>query len=124
MISELKILIIEPDAATRALYQRELSKRYRVFSLPDDHDALGLLVAEHIDVLIIEPALPGYSGWDFIATLKRQRPRRPISVIICSVLDERPSGRHLDIACYLVKPVLPATLLEVILSRAAAGHAS
>ena len=114
MISEQAILIIEPDTATRALYQRELSKRYRVFSLPDDHHALKLLLTEHIGAIIIEPALPGSSGWDFVTALKHRPRTRLIPVIICSVLDERPPGRQLDVACYLVKPVLPMTLLEVL----------
>lgn len=114
MSAERAILIIEPDAATRALYQRELGRCYRVFSLPDQQHALHLLLSEPIGAVIIEPALSGSAGWDFVAALKYQPQTSRIPVIICSVLDERLRGRQLAVAGYLVKPALPLTLLEML----------
>lgn len=114
MISEPAVLLIEPDAATRELYRRELSERCRVISLPDVHHALDLLRIEHVDAIVLEPDLPGSLGWDFIVSLKATLDTARIPLIICSVLDERRRGKQLGVFTYLVKPVLPATLLDVL----------
>lgn len=114
MTVEPTVLLIEPDAATRELYRRELSSWFRVFSLPADHGALELLRVEHVDAIVLEPDLAGSSGWDFIASLKRTVATAHIPIIICSVLDERKRGRELEVYRYLVKPVLPIKLLELL----------
>lgn len=114
MISEPTILLIEPDAATRELYRRELSDRYHVLTLPDDHDAFALLRTYHVDAIVLEPDLAGSSGWDLIVSLKATLRTARIPIIVCSVLDERRRGKQLGVFTYLVKPVLPATLLDTL----------
>jgi DNA-binding response OmpR family regulator len=40
--------------------------------------------------------------------------RSPLRIILCSVLDDRRRGMNLGAAAYLVKPVLPKTLLDTL----------
>ncbi len=114
MTFEQAILIIEPDIATRTLYERELGRYYRIFSLPDPRGASKILRAERIAAVVVEPLVPGGPVWDFVAGLKRRARTAPLPVIICSVLDDRLRGRRLDVDAYLIKPVPPAALLAAL----------
>lgn len=119
--AEQVVLIVEPDRPARELYHRELSGHYRVISLPDAGDALPLLLADRVGAVVVEPGLLDSVEWEFVAAVKRTPRMRHIPVIICSVLDERRRGRELGVELYLVKPVLPATLLDALRRFVSAG---
>jgi DNA-binding response OmpR family regulator len=112
--AEQAILIVEHDEATRELYLRELSRDFRVFACCDECAALELLRTHDIRAVVLEPGLADGSGWDLLADLKRAVGMHTIPVILCSALDERKRGLELGASAYLVKPVLPATLLEAV----------
>lgn len=115
----LTVLVIEPDAATADLYRRELSRCFRVLTSPGARHAAALLAAEDAWAVVLEPlgaeaeleALAAALA-DHIATHRR-------ALIVCSVLDDRRWSEALGADYHLVKPVLPATLLEVVLQVAA-----
>ncbi len=108
------VLIIEQDDATRELYQRELGRSFQVLSSSDAETSLQLIQNSHIDAVVLEPALSGGAGWALLETLGADRPQRAPSIILCSTLDERKRGMSLGAAAYLVKPVLPVTLLDAV----------
>lgn len=112
--AEPAILIVEHDAPTRELYLRELSRDFRVFGCRDERAALELLHTHDIRAVVLEPGAVGGSGWALLAALKRAAGTRAIPVILCSALDERKRGLELGASAYLVKPVLPAALLEAL----------
>jgi DNA-binding response OmpR family regulator len=107
------ILLIEHDEATRNLYSRELGKEYHVVACPDGSDAWRALYRQAVHAVVLEPGLADSGGWELLAALKHGR-TRSIPVILCSTLDERRRGLELGAWAYLVKPVLPATLLRVV----------
>ncbi len=108
------VLLLEPDPVTQELYQRELSRHFRVFTGRNEADALRLLLTHDIQAVVLEPEWADEQGWHFLVTLQQttRRPRLPI--IICSVLDERRIGYEMGVAAYCVKPVLPTTLLTTL----------
>jgi DNA-binding response OmpR family regulator len=106
------ILIVEQDTPTRELYVRELGRDYRVFACRDEREALRLLGDQQISAIVLEPGSAG--GWALLAALKRATDMRAIPVILCSTLDERKLGMELGASAYLVKPVLPVTLLDAV----------
>ena len=108
------ILLIEDDYYTRELYQRELSRKYQVLACASESEALSLLHTHSISVVILEPALNNGKGWAFLAMLQSLLQTRTTPVILCSTLDERRRGLELGAKFYLVKPVLPITLLEIV----------
>jgi DNA-binding response OmpR family regulator len=108
------LLIVEKDEATRELYQRELSRTYSVITTEDAQQALDVLQPKEIAAVILEPATSGDAGWALISSIRDMRDRSPVRVILCSVLDERRRGMRLGAAAYLVKPVLPITLLDTL----------
>jgi DNA-binding response OmpR family regulator len=108
------ILIVERDDPTRELYLRELGRSYHVLVCADEHDALDLLHTHDISAVVLEPALTDERGWGLLTAMKQAADTQAIPVILCSTLDERRRGLELGAAAYLVKPVLPTTLLEVV----------
>jgi DNA-binding response OmpR family regulator len=112
--AEQAILIVERDEPTRELYLRELRRDFRVFACCDERAALELLHTHDIRAVVLEPGAADGSGWDLLADLKHVAGARAIPVILCSALDERKRGLELGASAYLVKPVLPAALLEAL----------
>jgi DNA-binding response OmpR family regulator len=112
--SDQTIVIVEPDAPTRELYLRELSRDYRVFACCDERDALEMLRTHAIHAVILEPRPAAGRGWSLLATIKQAGDTRAVPVILCSMLDERKRGMELGASAYLIKPVLPATLLDAV----------
>ena len=108
------LLIVEKDEATRELYRRELSRTYRVITTEDAIEALKVLQTQEVAAVILEPATSGEAGWALISTIRDMKNRSPVQVILCSALDERRRGLGLGAAAYLVKPVLPMTLLDTL----------
>ena len=108
------VLIIEPDDATRELYHRELGRSYHVLSSSDAETSLQLLQSNHIDAVVLEPALADCAGWALLQAIGATQPGASRSIILCSTLDERKRGFALGAAAYLVKPVLPVTLLDTV----------
>jgi DNA-binding response OmpR family regulator len=112
--AEQAILIVEHDEPTRELYLRELSRDYRVFACCDERAALELLRTNDIRAVVLEPGAADGSGWDLLSNLKHVTGMRAVPIILCSALDERKRGLELGASAYLVKPVLPAALLEAL----------
>lgn len=108
------ILIVEQDAPTRALYLRELGRDYRAFACANEYDALDIARSQPISAIVLEPALPDGAGWSLLARLRELFSAHDVPIILCSTLDERRRGMMLGATVYLVKPVLPTTLLATL----------
>jgi DNA-binding response OmpR family regulator len=108
------ILIIEHDDPTRELYVRELTRDYHVFACSEVDQVLALLHTHDIDAIVLEPAGSNGRGWQLFAEIQVENSDRSIPVVLCSTLDERSRGVELGASAYLVKPVLPKTLLETL----------
>ena len=120
--SSIAILLIEENQPTRELYQRELSRDFKVFACDSENEALALLHCHAVNAIVLEPALRSGQGWSFLAMLRDMAQTRAIPVILCSTMDERRRGLELGAALCLTKPVLPVVLSEVI--RQVIGRAS
>jgi response regulator RpfG family c-di-GMP phosphodiesterase len=108
------ILLIEDDQPTSELYQRELGRDYQVLACDNESEALALLANHPVCSIILEPVLQSGQGWAFLTMLHSMPQTRTIPIILCSTLDERRRGLELGAIRYLIKPVSPIALLEVI----------
>jgi putative two-component system response regulator len=108
------VLLVEDDPPTRTLYQRALSAHYHVFACAEHDAALDVVRSHQIDAVVLEPACLGQRGWALLDTLKQVPSTQFIPIILCSTLDERKRGMQAGAAVYLVKPVVPSTLLGIL----------
>ena len=107
------ILLIDDDGPTLELYAGVLSNDYEVFTCSHQQDAVEILSTQALQLVVLEPAVAGYQGWGFLEEITKTY---KVPVVVCSALDERRSGIEAGAIAYLVKPVLPSTLLEVLRS--------
>jgi DNA-binding response OmpR family regulator len=108
------IIIIDGDPVTAELYQRELRRYFHVITCTDISSALDIIREYEPSAVVLEPAGLGKKGWDFLTTLKSMPDLQSVPVILCSTLDERRKGLEMGAISFLLKPVLPSTLLLVL----------
>jgi DNA-binding response OmpR family regulator len=109
-----KILIGEPDQATAQLYVRFLRDAFDVIGVSDERSLLHALDSYSIAALVLEPAMLGAGTWEELTPISHECAARGIPLVICSTQDERRRGVEFGAAAYLVKPTLPATLLDTL----------
>jgi PAS domain S-box-containing protein len=109
-----RILFVEDEPAQRASLARSLTKLgYRVAARASGRSALSLFRKDPaaFDVLITDQTMPGLSGLDLAAAVRKVRPDIP--VILCTGFSEkvnRDSVEHAGVREYLMKPF---TLQEI-----------
>jgi DNA-binding response OmpR family regulator len=106
------IVLVENDDVTLELYQRELSKSFKVFAFTELNGVLEVMANQDIQAVVIEPEINSGKGWELIHSIYITYPDRSIPVIVCSTRDRSNGGTALDVTKYLTKPVLPKTLRE------------
>jgi DNA-binding response OmpR family regulator len=107
------ILIIENDPATLELYRRELGRDFRVLACYSKSETLEAIDSQSPNAVILEPAALNEEGWDLLKAIVALQ-NRCLPVILCTILDERKRGMREGAAVCLIKPVLPAALLETL----------
>jgi len=109
------IVLIENDAVTLELYQRELCKSFTVFAFTELKDVLEVMKNDDIQAVVIEPEIESGKGWELIPSIQKILPDRSIPIIVCSTCDTYVQDLIGEVAKYLTKPVLPKALREMTL---------
>lgn len=65
------VLICEDDPNLRTLVRLSLGDEYRFFEAPDGPSGLALAHRTHPDLIVLDLMLPGQSGFDVLAELRR-----------------------------------------------------
>jgi DNA-binding response OmpR family regulator len=108
------VLLGEPDEATSELYQRALRTAFDVIAIFDGDAILQVIRTRSLAALVLEPAIFADSSWQHLTTISQACAKHNVSLVICSTQDERRRGIELG-AVYLLKPTLPALLLDTLL---------
>lgn len=106
------VLVLDDDQLTLELYSRQLSSEFQVITNDKVSETRQRLKDTALDALVIEPAVNDGEGWALLGEIHAD-PHTP-PVILCSTEDERKAGLELGAHAYLVKPVLPTTLHELL----------
>ena len=103
----------EPDIAGLVAYH--LAKAgYRVSTAADGGEALARARADRPDLVVLDLMLPGRSGLDVLADLRRHEETRQIGVILLTARkqeQDRIAGLALGADDYLAKPFSPQELV-------------
>jgi len=121
-----RVLVVDDEPDITALVAYHLAKAgFRVSTAANGPDALKAAREERPDVIILDVMLPGVSGYDVLAELRRQDETRDVGVIMLTARREeadRIRGLSLGADDYLTKPFSMAELLarvKALLRRAA-----
>jgi len=88
------------------------SKGYQLTTVNNGSDALEIVESENFDLVFLDENMPGLSGLEVLAELKKIKPHLPVIMITKS--EEESIMEHAigsNIADYLIKPVNPNQIL-------------
>lgn len=109
-----RILVVDDEPDITALVAYHLAKAgYRVSTAANGPDALKAAREEKPDIVILDVMLPGVSGYDVLAELRRREETREVGVILLTAKRDEPDrirGLSLGADDYLTKPFSPAEL--------------
>lgn len=102
-----KILIAEDDNELRQLFAKVLEKQgYQVLGAADGQEALALVGAEYVDLIITDIMMPVMDGYTFISELRAAGIQTPVLMITAkSNFDDMRQGFLSGSDDYMVKPV-------------------
>jgi two-component system phosphate regulon response regulator PhoB len=119
-----RVLVVDDEPDITALVAYHLAKAgYRVSTAATGPEALKAAREERPDIVILDLMLPGVSGYDVLAELRRQEETRDVGVILLTSRREeadRIRGLSLGADDYLTKPFSPQELslrVQAVLRR-------
>ena len=117
--SEMQRILIVDDAPELLLLLRKLVARmgYQVETASGAVEALEILRAKRVDLLLTDWAMPGMNGGELIATLKADERLRQIPTIVLTGHDTETERRDAEaVGCdrFLVKPIMRDELQRII----------
>ncbi len=122
-----RILVVDDEPDITALVAYHLAKAgYRVSTANNGTDAIKAAREERPDLVILDLMLPGVSGYDVLAELRKREETRDVGVILLTARRDEPDrikGLTLGADDYLTKPFSPAELglrVQALLRRIAA----
>ncbi len=100
------MLVIEDEPGIVDFVRRGLeAEGFAVESALDGAEGERLALSEAIDAVVLDMMLPGRSGLEILASLRRARPTLPVIVLSArGELDDRVGGLEAGAVDYLVKP--------------------
>jgi two-component system phosphate regulon response regulator PhoB len=109
-----RVLVVDDEPDITALVAYHLAKAgFRVSTAATGPEALRAAREERPEVIILDIMLPGVSGYDVLAELRRQEETKDVGVIMLTARREeadRIRGLSLGADDYLTKPFSPAEL--------------
>jgi CheY-like chemotaxis protein len=117
-----KVLLIDDDMMIQYVVSSHLENEgYRVLIGVDGRDGLKQ-AKEHVpDVVLLDIDLPKLDGWSVLQAIKADEEIGGVPVVIISVEESRARAFSLGASDYLVKPVDPARISEVVRRELAGG---
>jgi len=110
-----RVLVVDDEPDIAGLVAYHLAKAgYRVSTAGDGAEALARARAERPDLVVLDLMLPGRSGLDVLADLRRSDDTRAVGVILLTARKEeqdRIAGLSLGADDYLAKPFSPQELV-------------
>ena len=114
-MSNERILAVDDEMPILELLRYNLEKDgYRVSTAPSGEEALRLVKAEQIDLILLDLMLPGISGLDVCRKLKESKATEKIPVIMITAKTEDTDvvlGLELGADDYITKPFSPKVLM-------------
>jgi DNA-binding response OmpR family regulator len=110
---DMRILVVDDDAPTRALLVRSLGRSGHVpVAVGSCSEATALTEAERFDLLVLDVMLPDGSGVELCWTLRESRLTTPVLLLTArGVVGDRVAGLDAGADDYLAKPFAVAELL-------------
>lgn len=114
------VLVIEDDEHTCAVYQMALSTRgYRVMMAAQGAEGVHLARTRRPDLVLLDIRMPVMDGWDALRYLRSypETSHTPVCAISAFAPTRDELERFSDLDCFLVKPVDPREIVQMVEDR-------
>ncbi|RYZ35130.1 MAG: response regulator, partial [Myxococcaceae bacterium] len=119
------VLVVDDDPLIQQLVTGQLEPAgFKVVTADDGIAALKLAREIKPQAILLDIHLPRMDGWSVLSQLKSEPGLAGIPVILVSVEEQRARGFSLGACEYLVKPVEPERLVEVVQKSLASAGAT
>ena len=125
----MRILIVDDSAMMRALIRRVIKLTElpvdEVVEAADGAEALRILEASQVDLLLTDVNMPGMNGVELLREISKQARWPNLVRVIISTdgsASRREEAAELDVQCYLEKPFTPEVLRNVLSQAAGSLH--
>ena len=110
-----RVLVVEDERDIAALVAYHLTREgYRVRTAGGGEEALESLRNERADLVVLDLMLPGFSGYEILAEIRKREEWKDISVVVLTARREeaeRIKGLELGADDYVTKPFSPRELV-------------
>ena len=115
----MKILIVDDNESIVSMLKKFLTiKGYDCTTSQDGRNALDIMLREKFDVVILDLAMPEFTGYDIINELEKSGKIKEQNIIVLTASaitpDQSDSLQKQGVKSCLKKPVTPDILLKVI----------
>jgi len=122
-----RIVVVDDDRAISAAVRETLvPEGFAVDCPPDPRVALVETIREVPDLVILDVNMPGMTGWEFCAILRRQSPTREVPVLFLTgraEVKDRITAMQLGGSDFLAKPFGGEELRKKVRSLLHESHA-
>ncbi|MBX3229062.1 MAG: response regulator [Labilithrix sp.] len=109
------VLVIDDEENDRELVARVLAKRgFHVEVASSGQAGIELAARLKPAAIVLDVNMPRMSGWDVLSALKLSEKTSSIPVVMLTVMHQEEIGRALGAVDYLIKPLQPRALVEVL----------
>jgi DNA-binding response OmpR family regulator len=108
----MRILVVEDETkVARALRDGLAAEGYEVSIAPTGEDGFFLISSESFDLVVLDLLLPGRSGLEILAAIRKRGSRMPVLILTAKdAIEDRVAGLDSGADDYLVKPFAFAEL--------------
>ena len=110
------VLLAEDDRALRRFLEVTLERAgYKVIVATDGLEAMKLVLANQVDVVVTDAIMPNLSGHEFCRFLKNTPALSRLPIILLSALEGKDTAQNRELVDeFLAKPVTGESLIECI----------
>lgn len=108
------VLIVDDEGPARELLASYLDPEYRTAMAESGAEAVRRAQQLQPDAITLDVLMPGSSGFETLAALRKNPETANIPIIVVSIVDQKQVGFALGAADYLIKPIRKSVLLETI----------
>jgi DNA-binding response OmpR family regulator len=118
-----RVLVVDDEPVTANIYAITLERAgYAIKLAASSEEALGLLGQERFELVLLDLYFPGTGGWVLLSKIREQFLAQELPVVVLSAESNegvRTGLLALGANDFVVKPVHPPALLELVKLRAA-----
>ena len=108
------VLVVDDEGPARELLASYLDPEYRTAMAESGTEAVRKAQQLQPDAITLDVLMPGSSGFETLAALRKNPETANIPIIVVSIVDQQQVGFALGAADYLIKPIRKSVLLETI----------